>query len=334
MFLKMSESPRLNGAIRGAIRAVVVAALSIALAASAQNYPGKSLRLVAGFPPGGGADTNARRLAPILARILEQNILIDNIPGGGGSLGAQTVAGGSSDGNTLLFASHPIIAIYPLLYERLSFNPDQLAPIALMTQTSHILLVNAALPAASVAELVRLAKAKPGTVNFGSGGAGTSLHLAGELLQSMAGITLVHVPYRGSGPAITALIGNEIQLLFDSSMTAIGHIRGGRVRGLAIASPARLPVIPDLPTFNESGLPGFEAGVGHGLLVQAATPAARIAILNRAINTALADPEYRKQMAALGVVLVGGTPEHFRAYLAAERSKWAELIQKRGIKVE
>lgn len=323
----MAESSRLGCA-------VVAAALSIAFAVSAQNFPGKPLRLVAGFPPGGGADTNARRLAPILARIVEQNILIDNVPGGGGSVGAQVVAGGGSDGNTLLFASHPIIAIYPLLYERLPFNPDQLAPIALMTQTSHILLVNAAFSATSVAELVRYAKARPGTVNFGSGGAGTSLHLAGELLQSMAGITLVHVPYRGSGPAITALVGNEIQLLFDASMTSIGHIRGGRVRGLAIASPARLPVIPELATFNESGLPGFEAGVGHGLLVQAATPAARIAVLNRAVNTALADPEYRKQMADVGVVLVGGTPELFRAYLAAERSRWAELIQKRGIKVE
>ena len=330
----MAESSRPACAPRCAIRAAAVAALSIACAAFAQNYPGKPLRLVAGMPPGGGADTNARRLAPILARIVEQNILIDNISGSGGSLGAQTVASGGSDGNTLLFASHPIIAIYPLLYERLPFNPDQLTPIALMTQTSHVLLVNTALPAATVGELVRHAKAKPGTVNFGSGGAGTSLHLAGELMQSMAGVTLVHVPYRGSGPAITALVGNEIQLLFDSSMTAIGHIRGARMRGLAIASAARLSAVPDLPTFNESGLPGFEVGVGHGLLAQAATPAARIATLNRAVNTALADPEYKKQMAEVGVVLVGGPPEVFRAYLAAERSRWADLIQKRGIKVE
>jgi tripartite-type tricarboxylate transporter receptor subunit TctC len=326
----MSESSRLNGAIR----AVVAAALSIAFAASAQNYPGKPLRMVAGMAPGGGADTNARRLAQILARIVEQNVLIDNIAGGAGNLAAQTVAGAGSDGNTLLFASHPILAINPLLYERLPFNPDQLTPIALVSQTPHILLVNSAFPAASVSELVRYAKARPDAVNFGSGGAGTSIHLAGELLQSMAGITLVHVPYRGAAPAFTALVGNEIQLLFDSSMTSIGHIRGGRIRGIAIASLARLPVIPDLPTFNEGGLPGFEAGVGHGMLAQAATPAARIAILNRAINTALADPEYKKQMAELGVVLVGGTPEQFRSYLSAERSKWAELIQKRGIKVE
>ena len=313
--------------------AAIIACIA-AGAASAQTYPGKPLRLVAGFPPGGGADTNARRLAPILAKVLEQNIVIDNIAGSGGSLGAQTVAAGASDGNTILLASHPIIAIYPLLYERLPFNPDQLAPIALMTQTSHVLLVNSAFPAASVAELVRYAKAKPGTVNFGSGGAGTSLHLAGELLQSMAGITLIHVPYRGSGPAITALVGNEIQMLFDASVTAIGHIRGGRIRGLAVASAVRLQALPDLPTFNESGLPGFEAGVGHGFLVQAATPATRIASLNRAVNTALADPDYRKQMTDLGVVLVGGPPDQFRAFLAAERTKWAELIQKRGIKVD
>jgi tripartite-type tricarboxylate transporter receptor subunit TctC len=322
------------GLSRRALRTVAIAVLTIASTASAQNPSGKPLRMVAGMPPGGGADTNARRFAPLFAKIVEQAVVIDNVPGGAGNLAAQIVAAGASDGNTLLFASHPILAINPLLYERLPFNPDQLTPIALMSQTPHILLVNTALPAASVAELVRLAKTRPGTVNFGSGGAGTSLHLAGELLQSMAGITLVHVPYRGSGPAMTALIGNEIQLLFDASMTAIGHIRGGRVRGIAIASLARLPAVPDLPTFNESGLPGFEVGVGHGMLAQAATPAARIATLNRAVNTALADPEYRKQMADLGVVLVGGTPEQFRAYLASERSKWGELIQKRGIKVD
>ncbi len=326
----MGESSRFCGAIW----AVAVATLSIALTASAQDYPGKPLRMVAGMAAGGGADTNARRLAQLLARTLKQNVLIDNIAGGAGNLAAQTVAGAGSDGNTLLFASHPILAINPLLYERLPFNPDQLTPVVLMSQTPHILLVNSAFPAASVAELVSYAKVKPGAVNFGSGGAGTSIHLAGELLQSMAGITLVHVPYRGAAPAFTALVGNEIQLLFDSSLTSIGHLRGGRIRGLAIASPARLPVIPDLPTFNESGLPGFEAGVGHGMLAPAATPPARVALLNTGINTVLADPEYRKQMADIGVVLVGGTPEHFRTYLAAERSKWADLIQKRGIKVE
>jgi tripartite-type tricarboxylate transporter receptor subunit TctC len=189
-------------------------------------------------------------------------------------------------------------------------------------------------PASKLSELISLAKAKPAALNFGSGGAGTSIHLAAELLKGSAGINLTHIPYRGAAPAFAALAGNEIQLLFDSSTTAIGHIHGGRVKGLALASLSRLAVMPDLPTFNESGLPGFEAGVGHGILVQSSTPPARVRTLNRAINTALSDGEYRKQMSELGVVLVGGTPEHFQSYLAAERRKWGDLIRKQGIKVD
>jgi tripartite-type tricarboxylate transporter receptor subunit TctC len=290
--------------------------------------------MVAGMAAGGGADANARRLAQMLSRILKQNVLVENIAGAAGNLAAQTVADAGSDGHTLLLASHPILAINPLLYDRLPFNPDQLVPVALVSQTPHILLVNPSLPASKLPELIGYAKARPGTLNFGSGGAGTSIHLAAELLQSVAGIALTHVPYRGAAPAFAALVGNEIQLLFDSSTTAIGHIRGGRVRGIAIASSARLPVVPELPTFNESGLPGFEAGVGHGILVHAGTPTERVARLDRAINNALTDVEYKKQMSDLGVVLVGGTPEHFRSYLAAERRKWGEVIQKRNIKVD
>jgi len=290
--------------------------------------------MVAGMAAGGGADVNARRLAQMLNKILKQNVLVENVAGAAGNLAAQTVTGAAPDGLTLLFASHPIMAINPLLYERLPFNPDQLVPVAQVSQTPHVLLVNAGLPAANLTELVSYAKGKPGVLNFGSGGTGTSIHLAGELMQSVAGITLTHVPYRGAAPAFAALAGNEIQLLFDSSTTAIGHLRGGRVRGLALASPQRLSAVPALPTFNESGLPGFEAGVGHGILVHAGTPPERIAALNRAVNTALADADYRKQMADLGVVLVGGTPEHFRTYLAGERKKWSDIIQKRGIKVD
>lgn len=301
--------------------------------AQAQEYPSRPVRLVAGMAAGGGADANARRLAQILVKILKQNVVIQNVAGSAGNLAAQTVTGAEPDGYTWLFASHPIIAVNPVLYEKLPFNPDNLVPVVHISQTPHILLVNPSVPAANLSELVSFAKTKPGALNYGSGGAGTSIHLAAELLQSTAGISLAHVPYRGAAPAFAALAGNEIQLLFDSSTTAIGHVRGGRVRGLAIAAAARLPVVSDLPTFNESGLPGFEAGVGHGILAHAGTPRARIATLNGAINTALSDPEYRKQMANLGVVLVGGPPEQFQSFLTAERKKWSEVIRKRDIKV-
>jgi tripartite-type tricarboxylate transporter receptor subunit TctC len=315
----------------------VATAAALALAtnrAQAQEYPSKPVRMVAGMAAGGGADANARRLALILTKILKQNVLVENVAGAAGNLAAQTVSGAGPDGYTLLYASHPIMAINPLLYEKLPFNPDSLVPVVLVTQTPHILLVTPSLPVTKVSELVTLAKARPGTLNYGSGGVGTSIHLAGELMQSVAGVSITHVTYRGAAPAFAALVGNEIQLLFDSSTTAIGHMRGGRVRGLGIASAARLSVVPDLPTLNESGLPGFEAGVGHGVLVHSATAPARIAALNKAINTALGDTDLRKQMSDLGVVLVGGTPEQFQSYLAAERRKWGDVIQKRGIKVD
>ena len=302
--------------------------------AAAQEYPEKSILVVAGMAAGGGADVNARRLAQMLNKILKQNVVVDNVAGAAGNLAAQTVSTSTPDGYTLLFASHPILAINPLLYEKLPYNPGNLAPVVLVSQTPHILLVNPALPVVRLSDLVSHAKSRPGTLNYGTGGIGTSIHLAAELMQNSAGVALTYIPFRGAAPAFTALVGNDIQLLFDSSTTAIGHLRGGRVRGIAIASSARLPVLPDLPTFNESGLPGFEAGVGHGMLVRAATPPARVAMLNQAINTALADPDYKKQMTDLGVTLVGGTPDDFRAYLASERRKWGELIQKRGIKVE
>lgn len=316
------------------LRAAVAVALSIVFSASAQTVQNKPLRMVAGMAAGGGADVNARRLSQALGKLLKQNVVIENIAGGAGNLAAQTVAGVGPDGNTLLFASHPILAINPILYEHLPFNPEQLTPVALVSHSPHILLVNQAVPATTLADFLRYAKSKPGAVNYGSGGTGTSIHLAGELLQSMTGISLVHVPYRGAGPAFTALLGNEIQCIFDSSLTSVGHVRGGRVRGLAVGSATRLTVLPDLPTFNESGVPGFESAVSHGILANAATPPERIAQLNRAINEVLADPDYRKQMAELGVVLVGGTPDQFAQYLGNERKKWGDVIRKRNIKVE
>ena len=321
-------------ALRHSLVVLAIASGSFAHTALAQEFPEKSILMVAGMAAGGGADANARRLAQALAKILKQNVVVDNIAGAAGNLAAQMVSGSTPDGHTLLFASHPILAINPVLYEKLPYNPDQLVPVALISQTPHILLSNPSLPVGKLSELVSYAKSRPGALNYGSGGTGTSIHLAAEQLQSTAGIVLAHIPYRGAAPAFAALVANEIQLLFDSSTTAIGHIRGGRVRGLAIASATRLAVMPEVPTFAEGGVAGFEAGVGHGMLVRSTTPATRIAILNRAVNTALADPDYKKQMAELGVVLVGGTPEHFRAYIAVERKKSGELIQKRGIKVE
>ena len=288
--------------------------------------------MVAGMPAGGGADLNARRLAVQLNRILKQNIVVENIAGAAGNAAAVTVSGGNPDGHTIFFSSHPVFAVNPVLYEKLPFNPNDFQPVALVSQASHVLLATPSLPAAKVSDLIALAKTKPRAINFGSGGPGTSLHLAGELLNFTAKIELVHIPYRGAAPAVVALIGNEIQLLFDNSMTAIGHVRGGRVKALGIAAKARLAAIPDVPTLDESGAPGFEAGISHGVLVLTAVPKPTVAALNRAINTAISDPEYKSAIAELGVSLVGGTPEQFANFIAAERRKYSELIKKQGIK--
>lgn len=303
-----------------------------AIAQPAPNYPNRPVRMVAGMPAGGGADLNARRLAERLNKILKQNIVVENIAGAAGSAAAVTVAGGNPDGHTILFTSHPVFAVNPILYDKLPFNPNDFQPVALVSQASHVLLANPSLPANRVSDLIALARAKPRSINFGSGGPGTSLHLAGELLNFQHKIELVHVPYRGAAPAVVALVANEIQLLFDNSITAIGHIRGARVKALGIAAKTRLPAIADVPTLDESGAPGFEAGISHGVLVMNTVPQPTVAALNRAINTALADPDYKAAVAEFGVTLIGGTPEQFAKFLAAERAKFGELIKKQGIK--
>ncbi len=320
--------------------AAIAAALAFCSAATpgvgvalAQDYPTKSVRMIAAMPAGGSGDLNARRLADRLNKMWRQPVVVENVAGAAGNSAAVTVAGAAADGHTLFFASHPILAINPFLYDRLPFDAERdFVPVVLVSEAPHVLLVNRTLPASTLKDLIALAKARPGTLNFGSGGAGTSIHLAGELLKSSAGIDLTHIPYRGAAPAVAALIGNEIQMLFDSSVTAIGHLHGGRVRGLAITSLKRSEALPDVPTFDESGLPGFEAGVAHGILLRAETPANVVSALNKAVNAAMSEPEYRRQMGDLGVNLIGGSPDNFRAYLAAEKTKWGSLIRKQGIK--
>jgi tripartite-type tricarboxylate transporter receptor subunit TctC len=301
----------------------------------AQDFPAKPMRMIAAMPAGGGGDLTARWLAERLQAILKQNVIVENVAGAGGNIAATTVAKASGDGYTIFFASDPIFSVNPFLYQKVGFDPVRdFAPVALVANTSRTLLVHPSFPASTVAELVTMAKARPGTLNFGSGGSGTSLHLAGELLKSTAAIDIAHVPYRGAAPALTALMGGtEIHMLFDSTATSIGHIRSGRIKGLAIASRTRSPALAELPTFGESGMPGFEVGVAHGVLVPASTSASTVATLNRAINIALADADYKKQMSDLGVVVVGGTAEQFRVYLAAERKRWGEIIQRQGIKL-
>jgi tripartite-type tricarboxylate transporter receptor subunit TctC len=301
------------------------------LAHAADNDFTRPIRFISAMAPGGSGDLNARRLADALRQRIGNSVVVENRAGGGGNIAAVAAASATPDGNTLFFASEQIFTVNPHITDKLPFRLEDFQPLSLISKTPHILLVSSSLPPNTLAELISYAKSRPAPLNFGSGGVGTSPHLAGELFKGLAGINLSHVPYRGASLSLTALMSTEIQLLFDSTLTALGHIRGGRARGLAIANLTRLPLIAELPTFAESGFPGFEAGVTHGLLLPAATPALRVAALSRAINDVLNDAAYRKQMADVGAQVVGGTPESFRVYLIAERKKWAEVIKRQKI---
>lgn len=311
--------------------AVVLALL--ATPSAGQQFPSQPVRLVGANPAGGAADVNARRLAERLSRKWGQNVVLQNQPSAGGSLAAATVANATASGHTILFAFHPMLAVNPILYKDLPFDADRdFASVAFISKTPHVLLVSPALSAKSVGELISYAKGNPGALNFGSGGAGSSTHLAGELLRARAGIDIKHVPYRGGAPAATALVGNEIQLLFDATLTAVGHVHNGRLKALAIASGTRAKGIPDVPTFAESGLPGFESTIGHGLMVPARTPKNIIAVLNQAVNEAIRDPAYADPMINLGAEIIGGPPQAFSDFIQAERRKWKPIIEKLNIK--
>jgi len=312
--------------------ALAAAWLVPASAPAADTYPDRPARFISAMAPGGSGDLNARRLADTLRARFGHPIVIENRSGAGGNIAAISVAQATPDGYTLFFASDQIFTVNPTLHDKLPFKLEDFQPLALVSKSPHVLIV-ATVPAKSLKDFVAYAKAQSGPLHFGSGGQGTSPHLAGELFKGATGLNLVHVPYKGAALSIIALMSGEIQFLFDSTLTAIGHIRGGRARGLAIASSARTPQLPDVPTFAESGYAGFEAGVTHGLLLPAKTPPARVAALSKLVNEAMNDPAYRKQMSDLGAQVIGGTPEQFHAHLLKERKMWAEVIRREKIRL-
>jgi tripartite-type tricarboxylate transporter receptor subunit TctC len=329
----MQASPRRR--VLSAIAAVIgLSSLTALPAAHAEKFPAKPVRIIIPFSPGGGADLIARGIAQRLSAAWNETVVPQNIAGAGGNLAAAAAATSEPDGYTLFFATVPIIVSNPVLYKNLPFDVDRdFAPVVLIGEGPHVLVVSSKSKANTVAELIAMAKERPGQLNFGSGGVGTSLHLAGEYFKARTGINIVHVPYKGAAPAITAMLGNEIQMMFDNASSAIGHIRGGRVRGLAIASEKRSPVLADIPTFAESGIPNFRSGVGHSIYVRSGTPAARVQFLNHAINAVLEDPEYRKQMMSIAYNLAGGTPKQLTEHIEAERKKWLPIIRSQNIKV-
>ena len=314
-----------------------LAALLLALAsaaAQAQGYPSKPLRIIVPFAPGGSTDIVARVLADKLAASLGQAVVVENRAGAAGNIGAEAVAKAAPDGYTLLMATTGVMAINNALYKSIGYDAAKdLEPVVFATSITNVLTVPPDLPAKTVAELVALAKAQPGKLSFASSGAGSSTHLSGELFKGMAGIDVVHVPYKGSGQALIDLMAGRVSMIFDNMPSALPHIRGGKLRGLAVTGAKRSAVLPELPTISEAGVPGYESLSWSGIAVPAGTPKEVVLRLNREVGAVLALAEVKQKLADQGADPVGGAPEVFASHVRAERDKWGRLIRERNITV-
>ena len=308
-------------------------ALSLApLAAQAQAaYPSKPITIIVPFSAGGTTDILARVVGQFMSNDLGQPVVIDNRAGAGGNIGGQAAARATPDGYTIFMGTVGTHAINQSLYKKMPFDPiKDFAPLSRVAMVPNLLVANPSQPYKNVKELIAYAKANPGKINFGSSGAGSSIHLSGELFKQMAGVDMQHVPYRGSAPAVSDLLGGQINLMFDNMPSAIPHVKGGKLRPLAVTTAKRSPALPDVPTIAESGVPGYEATSWFGLLAPAGTPAPVIAKLNASILKALANPEVKKKLAEQGAEAAGEKPEQFAAFIAAETAKWGKVVKESG----
>ena len=298
-------------------------------------FPTKPIRIVVPFPAGGTTDILARAVAQKLTETLGQSVVVDNRPGAGGNIGAELVAKSPPDGYTLLMGTVGTHAINASLYAKMPYDHvKDFAPVILVAGVPNVLVVNPSVPANSVQELIAYIKANPGKVNFASSGSGTSIHLSGELFKTMAGVSMTHVPYKGSTPALTDLMGGQVQLMFDNLPSSLPQIKAGKLRALAVTSAQRASALPDVPTVAEAGLPGFEASSWFGLLAPAGTPKDVVAKLNAEVAKWLATPEAREKLASQGAIAAGQSPEDFTRHIAAETAKWQKVVKESGAKVD
>jgi tripartite-type tricarboxylate transporter receptor subunit TctC len=297
----------------------------------AQAYPTRPVRIIVPFPPGGPYDIVARLIGPPLSERLGQPFIIENRPGAGGNIGTEAVVRAPADGYTLLLVGVGS-AINVTLYDKLSFKFIQdITPVAAISRVPNIMEVNPSFPAKTVPEFIAYAKANPGKINMASGGNGTAAHVTGELFKIITGVNLIHVPYRGSGPALTDLIGGQVQVTFDPLPSSIEHIRAGKLRALAVTTAARSEALPEIPTVGEF-VPGFEASAWYGVGVPKNTPAEIVDKLNREINAALANPKLKERFADLGSTVMAGSPAEFGNHIADETEKWSKVIRAANIK--
>jgi len=300
----------------------------------AQDYPNKPVKLVVPYPPGGPTDIVARVVAQKLQEQMGQPFVIDNKPGAGANTGAEAVARSTPDGYTLLVAT-TAHAINPSLFSKLSYQLlKDLAPVSQLTSGPLVIVANPALPAQNIQELIALAKGKSGGLNFGSSGNGQSTHLSAELFSAMAGIKMSHVPYKGSAPALTDVMAGQTDLMFDTMLSAMPHVKAGKLKAVAITSSQRSPVAPHLPTVAESGLPGYEAIAWNGLLAPAGTPKEVVARLNAELKKVLENPDVRQRFEAQGFAASWNSPATFGSFLQAEVDKWAKVVQVSGAKID
>jgi tripartite-type tricarboxylate transporter receptor subunit TctC len=310
------------------------AALALPAAAWAQAYPARPVTVVVPFAVGGGSDNIARLITTKLAERTGKTFVVENRGGAGTNIGNEAVARAAPDGYTVLLGQFTL-AVNPHLYAGLKYSVDKdFAPVVHIADAATLLIVPASSPVKDVPGLIAAAKARPGALNFGSGGAGTPVHLAGELFKLQTRTDLLHVPYKGSAPAMSDLIGGQIEMMFDTATSALPHVKGGKVRALAVAAARRLPELPNVPTFAEQGLKDFEVPGWYALLAPAATPAAALQWLNAEVNAVLKDPAVAARLQAIGAAPVGGTPAQLREFMSAQSARWGKVIKDAGVKLD
>ena len=313
----------------------LIVGAAFSTAALAAEYPDKPVRMLVGFAPGGGTDATARAIAPKLTELLGQQVIVDNRPGATGNIATDIVSKSNPDGYTILMGTIAALAINPALYAKLPFDPvKDLLPVTRAVDSTNVLVLHPSVAAKSVKDLIALAKAKPGALNCGSSGVGGAGHLALELFNLQTGTKIVHVPYKGGGPAMIDLLGGNIQLIFATAASAVGHIKSGKIRALAVTTLKRSPLVPDLPTVAETGLKGFEANNWYGILVPAKTSRAIVMRLNKDISTALLTPDTKELLFKQGLDVAPESPEAFGAYIKSEGVKWAKVVKAAGLKAE